>query len=196
MAATMHGNQSCEGFDFLYPLSYDAMLEVLSLLSVQDLGRLAQVSKEVNTLADDEVVWRRLCRLLEFDWVKVLNKGVVPKIESNGDWKDTYRKERERVNIMSKFVGLWSEKWCDVNVSQSTFIETDGNTFSVTYKKNKFVARFLNFDGDTLTFHLEGGDSGWAFVYTLHPLSDSLLNLNVFRIHDKKTFTGVFTRSS
>jgi hypothetical protein len=187
---------SSEGFVFLCSLSYDAMLEVLSLLSVEDLGHLSQVSKEANALADDDVVWRRLCRGLEIQWSKLLNRPVsmVPKIQSNERWKDTYRKERERVNVTSKFVGLWSEKWCDVNVPQSTLIESDGNSFAVAYKKNKFAARFMNFDGDTLTFHLEGGDSGWAFVYKLRPLSDSLLHLHVFRVHDQKTFTGVFTK--
>jgi len=185
-----------EGFTFLPSLSYDAMLEVLSLLSVQDLGCLAQVSKESNFLADDDVVWRRLCRNLEVEWAKVLNKPVslVPKIQPTEDWKCAFQKERERVNTTAKFIGLWNEKWCDVNVLQSTLIESDGTNFFVTYKKNKFTAQFQSFDGETLTFHLEGGDSGWSFVYKVKPLSDSLLHLNVYRVHDQKTFSGMFTR--
>jgi hypothetical protein len=184
-----------EGSAFLSTLSYDAMLEVLSMLSVQDLGRLAQVSKEANILADDDVVWRQLCRGLESRWALLISKSAtVPKIQSNGLWKDTFKKERERVNLASKHVGLWSEKWCDVNVLQSTLIETDGTTFIVTYKKNKFSAKFLNLENDTLSFHLEGGDSGWAFIYKLRPLSDSTLQLSVYRVHDQKTFTGVFTK--
>jgi len=185
-----------EGFTFLPSLSYDAMLEVLSLLSVHDLGRLAQVSKETNSLADDDVVWRRLCRQLELEWAKVLSKDVslVPKVQSEEDWKGAFQKEREQVDITAKFVGLWNEKWCDVNVSQSTLIESDGYNFSVTYKKNKFSARFQDYDGETLTFQLEGGDSGWSFIYKVKPLSEGLLHLTVFRVHDQKTFSGVFTR--
>lgn len=95
----------------------------------------------------------------------------------------------------SNFVGLWSEKWCDVHVVQSTMIETDGTNFFVTYKKNKFQARFHSFDGDSLAFHLEGGDSGWSFLYTLKVLSENLLQLTVFRVHDKKSFTGFYTRT-
>jgi len=185
-----------EGFTFLPSLSYDAMLEVLALLSVQDLGRLAQVSKESNFLADDDVVWRRLCRQLEIDWAKVLNKDIslVPKVQSEDDWKGAFNLERARLNTTAKFVGLWNEKWCDVNVMQSTLIESDGTNFFVTYKKNKFSAQFQGFDGETLTFQLEGGDSGWSFVYKVKPLSESLLHLTVYRTHDQKTFSGIFTR--
>jgi len=185
-----------QGFTFLPNLSYDAMLEVLSQLDVNDLGRLAQVSKETNTLADDSVVWRRLCRGLEEDWSRVLHKdqAQVPKLQSEEDWKIAFHKERERVQTTSKFVGQWNEKWCDVNVQQSTLIESDGYNFSVTYKKNKFTARYKEFDGETLTFELEGGDSGWSFVYKVKPISDSLLHLTVLRVHDQKSFTGVFSR--
>jgi hypothetical protein len=68
------------------------MLEVLSLLSVQDLGRLAQVSKESNFLADDDVVWRRLCRQLELQWAKVLNKdaSLIPRVQPEDDWKGAF----------------------------------------------------------------------------------------------------------
>jgi len=187
---------NCVGFTFLPSLSYDAMLEVISLLSVRDLGRLAQVSKESNFLADDDVVWRRLCRALEHEWAKVLSKHVslVPKLEIEENWKGAFQKERERVQTTTKFVGLWNEKWCDVHVQQSTLIESDGYNFFVTYKKNKFSARYQGFDGVTVKFQLEGGDSGWSFIYKLQYSSDSLLHLNVFRVHDQKTFTGIFTR--
>jgi len=180
----------------LNSLSYDAMLEVISLLNAQELGRLAQVSREAQSVADDEVVWRRCCRELQQEWVKILGKSVPPpEISADDDaWKDTFRTERKRVVDAAKFVGSWSEKWCDVNVPQSTIIESDGYNFTVIYKKNKFTSRFLDCDGDTMSFHLEGGDSSWTFVYTLKYLSDGLLQLTVFRTHDKKTFTGVFTR--
>jgi len=179
----------------LNSLSYDAMLEVLSHLSVQDLGRLSSVSHSARDFADDEIVWRRLCRQIEGDWTKILrNPSQQQPLEASGSWKDTFRTERGRLTSISKFIGLWSEKWCDVHVVQSTQVETDGTNFFVTYKKNKFTARFQSFDGESLSFHLEGGDSGWAFVYTLKPLSDSLLQLTVFRVHDKKSFTGFYTR--
>jgi len=179
----------------LNSLSYDAMLEVLSHLSVQELGRLSRVSQNAKDLADDEIVWRRLCRGLENDWSKILrDPSQQQSIEANGAWKDMFMTERSRLAIFSKFVGLWSEKWCDVHVMQSTQIETDGTFFFVTYRKNKFSARFHSFDGETLSFHLEGGDSGWSFIYSLKPLSDNLLQLTVFRSHDKKSFTGFYTR--
>lgn len=179
----------------LNSLSYDAMLEVLSHLSVQELGRLSSVSQNAKEFADDEIVWRRLCRQVEGDWSKILRDPSQQRsFEAEGAWKDTFKSERQRLEEYSKFVGLWSEKWCDVHVLQSTLIETDGTNFFVTYKKNKFQAHFQSFDGQTLAFHLEGGDSGWSFVYTLKFLSDNLLQLTVFRSHDKKTFTGVYTR--
>ncbi len=103
--------------------------------------------------------------------------------------------ERRRYINTSKFLGLWSEKWCDVHVLQSTLIETDGKSISVTYKKNKFSAKFLLFDNDSLAFHLEGGDSGWSFVYTLKYVDEKLLFLSVFRVHDKTTFTGIYART-
>jgi len=188
---------SCAGQNILSGLTYDALLEVISLLNPQDLGRLSQVSKCSNMLAEDAIVWRRLCRSLEGEWAKVLKKDIsqVPKLISEEDWKCAFQREREKVCTAAKFVGLWSEKWCDVNVQQSTLIESDGQNFTVTYKKNKFSARFQGFDGETITFQLEGGDSGWSFIYKLKPLSDSLLHLNVFRVHDQKTFTGVLTKA-
>jgi len=180
----------------LNSLTYDAMLEVLSHLSVQELGRMAQVSQGAKDAVDDEVLWRSRCRSLEADWTKTLRDPTQQRpIEAYGLWKDTYKSEKQRLSDFSKFVGLWSEKWCDVHVVQSTQIETDGTAFIVTYRKNKFSARFLNFDGESLSFHLEGGDSGWSFVYTLKPLADSLLQLTVFRAHDKKTFTGFYSRT-
>jgi len=184
------------GFTFLPSMTYDAMLEVLSLLSVKDLGRLAQVSKDTRSLADDSILWRRLCRSLEAEWARVLNKdiSVVPKLVSVPDWKIAFHQERERVYTTAKYIGLWNEKWCDVHVLQSTQIESDGSNFAVTYKKNKFSAQFQEFDGETLSFHLEGGDSGWSFIYKLKPLPDNLLHLTVYRVHDQKTFTGIFTK--
>lgn len=180
----------------LSSLSYDAMLEVLSHLSVQELGRLSSVSQTARNVADDETVWRRLCRQVESDWSKVIRDPAQQRTidASTATWKDMFRTERQRLSIFSKFVGLWSEKWCDVHVVQSTLVETDGTNFYVTYKKNKFTALFQTFDGESLSFHLEGGDSGWSFVYSLKYLSENLLQLTVFRSHDKKSFTGFYTR--
>lgn len=69
------------------------MLEVLSMLSVQDLGRLAQVSKESSSIVDDDCVWRRLCRTLELEWTKVLNKPLsqVPKVQTEDGWKGQFQ---------------------------------------------------------------------------------------------------------
>lgn len=179
----------------LNSLSYDAMLEVLSHLSVQELGRLSRVSQNARDFADDEVVWRRLCRQVEGDWSKILrDPSQQQALEASGPWKDMFRTERQRLTCFSNFIGLWSEKWCDVHVVQSTQIETDGTNFFVTYKKNKFQARFHSFDGDSLSFQLEGGDSGWSFVYTIKYLSENLLQLTVYRAHDKKSFAGFYTR--
>jgi len=190
MIAQMNGANTV-----LNSLSYDAMLEVLSHLSVQELGRLSRVSQNARDFADDEIVWRRLCRQMESDWTKILRDPTQQQpIEVDGAWKDMFRTERARFTNLSKFVGMWSEKWCDVHVMQSTQIETDGTNFFVTYKKNKFSAHFHSFDGETLSFQLEGGDSGWSFVYSLKPLSENLLQLTVFRSHDKKSFTGFYTR--
>jgi len=184
------------GTTVINSLSYDAMLEVLSHLSVQELGRLGRVSQNARDFADDEIVWRRLCRQIEGDWSKILrDPSQQQSLQATGSWKDLFKSERTRLEQFSKFVGLWSEKWCDVHVVQSTLIETDGISCHVTYKKNKFQARLQSFDGESLSFHLEGGDSGWSFVYTLKYLSENLLQLTVYRVHDKKSFTGFYTRN-
>jgi len=191
-------------------LSYDAMLEVMSHLNIQELGRLSSVSAEAKEIVDDQIVWRQRCRTLEGDWTKVLRDASQGRhIEANGMWKDAFRSERKRLHQFSPYVGLWSEKWCDVNVVQSTQIETDGTNFFVTYRKNKFSARFLNFsEEDGLSFHLEGGDSGWSFIYTLKPITKTetspnnttattnTLHLTVFRVHDRRVFNGVYTRNT
>lgn len=192
MASTMNkGNDAT----VLNSLSYDAMLEVLSHLNVQELGRLSAVSQNAKDFADDEIVWRRLCRQVEGDWSKILRDPLQQQaLEASGSWKNLFHTERDRLSYFSNFVGLWSEKWCDVHVVQSTLIETDGTNFFVTYKKNKFQAHFQSFDGESLSFQLEGGDSGWSFVYTLKTLSENLLQLTVYRSHDKKAFTGFYTR--
>jgi hypothetical protein len=178
-------------------LTYDALLHVLSYLRVVDLGRLGRVSRCARDFADDEMVWRSRCRTLEHDWRKILRDPASQHkdIVMSGLWKHTFRAERQRLTEISKFVGLWSEKWCDVHVVQSTQIETNGKDFIVSYKKNKFSAKFLNFDGESLSFHLEGGDSGWAFIYTLKSIAENVLQLSVFRVHDKKTFAGFYTRT-
>lgn len=76
----------------LNSLSYDAMLEVLSHLSVQELGRLSTVSQNAREFADDEIVWRRLCRQVEGDWSKILrDPSQQQSLEASAAWKDTYR---------------------------------------------------------------------------------------------------------
>jgi len=188
-----------QGFEFLSALTYDAMLEVMDLLSVQELGRFAQVSKEACTLATDDAVWRRQCRSLEPRWASLIQPrpaSMVPKVQPSAQWMDAFHEERERLEFHSKFVGSWSEKWCDVNVINSTTIETDGTNFIVTYKKNKFSATLRGIEADCLSFNLEGGDSGWSFLYQVRPLSESMLHLSVTRIHDQKVFCGTFTRHS
>jgi len=187
------------GFSFLSALSYDALVAIFSFLTVRDLGILSQVSKDVRHLAEDDFIWRQLCKTLEVKWTHTLSRPLhlVPKIWARpSEWKRAYQVELGRIALAAKFVGLWSEKWCDVNVQQSTLIESDGRNWSVTYKKNKFTATFREFDPSTdmLTFHLEGGDSGWSFIYKIKPISEHQCQLNVFRIHDQKTFAGDFNR--
>jgi len=230
---------SDEVVGFLPLLSYDSLLGVLSYLSVQDMGRLAQVSKGAFVIASDNVLWHEHCRELEVEWGKLCKlqasspppstpttnnpiNSLPPPLSSStpapsplpssqpstpptfsikcslaSDWKGTYYGERDRLNIAKRFVGIWSEKWCDVDVECSTSISHDGTSFIVTYQKNKFKAKYQTYDSSnqTLTFHLEGGDSGWSFVYHLTPQpSTPSLNLKVFRIHDGKVFYGAFVK--
>lgn len=188
------------GVSFLSALSYDAVLVILSFLSVHDLGILAQVSRDAHHLAEDDFIWRQLCKGLEVKWSATLHRPLdkVPKIWARAnEWKRAFHIELVRIAIVSRFVGLWSEKWCDVNVQHSTLIESDGRNWFVSYKKNKFVATFREFDAasDSLTFHLEGGDSGWSFIYKIKPTSDNKCQLSVFRLHDQKSFNGEFIRN-
>jgi len=182
-------------------LTYDSILDILSFLTVQDLGRLAQVSREARMFAEDDVVWRTLCKALEPRWCEVLHRpaNMVPRVYARpSEWKRVYHVELQRIALCAKFVGQWSEKWCDVNVQHSTLIESDGRGWCVTYKKNKFVAQFRDYDpvADVLTFNLEGGDSGWSFVYKIKPITEHHCQLTVFRVHDQKSFAGDFFRST
>lgn len=180
-------------------LTYDALFEVLSLVSVSDLGKLAQVSRDTKMAAEDQLVWRNRCRGLEVQWSKSISKGYSSpsfSVDDDNSWKSLFRDEHQKLNTMNRFIGTWSEKWCDVSVTNSTQIETDGTHFIVSYKKNKFSAKFLSFvDNNTLSFHLEGGDSGWSFVYTIKSVAENEpLELTVLREHDKRCFTGTFHR--
>jgi len=180
-------------------LTYDALFEVLSLVSVSDLGKLAQVSRETKLVAEDQLVWRNRCRGLEVEWSKTISEGHSSpsfSVADDASWKCLFRDENLKLNTMARFVGTWSEKWCDVSVANSTHIETDGTHFFVYYKKNKFSAKFISFvDNNTLSFHLAGGDSGWSFVYTIKSIAENEpLQLTVFREHDKRSFTGTFHR--
>jgi len=199
-AAIYRSKTDPKGVSFLAYLNYDMQLEVCSFLSVQDLGRLACVSKDAKLIAEDDSVWRTLVKNLIQQWTTLRYRPkILPTIRVRAsEWKMVYNSEWNNLNLCRKFGGLWSEKWCDVNVSQSTYIETDGRTWAVTYKKNKFTATFREFnpDDEVLTFHLEGGDSGWAFIYRVKPISKDRLHLSVHRIHDAKNFVGELLRSS
>jgi len=197
--STSNSTSSTTGLSFLTALSYDSILAVLSFLNVVDLSRLCSVSREAQQLSEDDYIWRSLCKSLETTWCSVLHRppDLVPKIFARcGEWKRMYRLETQRISTCSRFVGLWSEKWCDVNVQQSTLIESDGRGWCVTYKKNKFAASFREYDptSDTMTFHLEGGDSGWSFIYKLRSVAEHHCQLTVNRQHDGKTFSGDFFR--
>lgn len=68
------------------------MLEVLSHLDVQELGRLSRVSQGAKDFADDEILWRSRCRALEGDWSKIMKDPAQQRpIAANGQWKDTFR---------------------------------------------------------------------------------------------------------
>eukprot|EP01113_Clastostelium_recurvatum_P026662 TRINITY_DN319_c0_g1_i2.p1 TRINITY_DN319_c0_g1~~TRINITY_DN319_c0_g1_i2.p1 ORF type:complete len:259 (-),score=53.47 TRINITY_DN319_c0_g1_i2:90-866(-) len=207
MSEANNNNNNCKsnnnGQCFFTSLSYDSVLAVLSFLSVHDLGRLAQVSREARLYAEDDYVWRGLCKALEPRWMDALKRPahMVPRVYARpSEWKRMYHIEIQRISICSRFVGMWSEKWCDVNVQHSTMIESDGRSWTVHYKKNKFSASFREYDpvSDVLTFQLEGGDSGWSFIYKIKPTpgNDNHCSLTVFRVHDNKTFTGEFLRTA
>jgi len=201
LAAAMYKSKTeSKGVSFLVHLNYDTQLEVCSFLSVQDLGRMASVSHEVKQLVEDDSLWRRLVKNLVQQWGTLRYRPkILPTIRvRSSEWKMVYNSEWNHLSLCRTFGGLWSEKWCDVNVSQSTFIETDGRTWMVSYKKNKFTATFREFDpvDQVLTFHLEGGDSGWAFIYRVKPIAKDRLHLAVHRIHDGKNFMGELLRST
>ncbi|GAM24341.1 hypothetical protein SAMD00019534_075160 [Acytostelium subglobosum LB1] len=111
--------------------------------------------------------------------------------------KHHYLQETKKMDVLSHFVGVWSEKWCDVDVSNSTKITYDGHALNVVYTKNKFTAQFVDFDfaAQQLRFNLSGGDSGWSFIYTLKYHFEGRLSLNVNRFHDSMSFNGFFKRS-
>lgn len=94
-------------------LCYDALLEIVSFLSLKDLARLARVSKGTRRIVEDPVVWRRLCLQIEGDWKKVVvSPQLFAPIRMEGSWKDTYRNgmywETEREDQFTYQISLFS----------------------------------------------------------------------------------------
>ncbi|EFA76337.1 cyclin-like F-box containing protein [Heterostelium album PN500] len=175
----------------LESLSYDAILNILVCLEPEHLVKFGLLSKECYTLSCSDYLWRRFYPSYQFRFEQAFNippPQPLPRVNA----KQIYIKESKKVDSISKFVGLWSEQWCDVDVNSSTRISYDGYKISVFYTKNKFSAEFVDFDGSVLRFKLSGGDSGWSFIYSLKIADHGKLTLNVFRIHDDMSFNGIF----
>eukprot|EP01132_Coremiostelium_polycephalum_P003795 gene3795-4723_t len=200
-------------------LSFDTILAVLSWLSPKELCNLSLVSKEFKLYSENDWIWRQFYFRLEEKFIRLFETPIFPRDLPRQNAKFTYFIEDKLYDQVSQFVGIWSEKWCDVDVINSTRISFDGFNLVVEYTKNKFVAQFKEFDGTNLKFMLTGGDSGWSFLYTLFPIpfhssmllqqngeqsdignknttdpvkSPSALGLNVLRIHDQQQFKGYF----
>ncbi|KAF2069709.1 hypothetical protein CYY_008976 [Polysphondylium violaceum] len=189
----------------LQQLNYDSLLYIFSFLTPKELCQLCLVSKDFKVLVEDEWLWKLSFK--NIDYLFELYFGIkYPGVVQNDHFqqqcittsKKLYTYEYCKIEKAKKFVGLWSEKWCDVDVPCGTKIIYDGHTFSIQYTKNKFSSQFFKYDDatDTLEFFLTGGDSGWSFLYSLKPIQDHLgvLHLTVQRIHDNTIFQGIFVQ--
>eukprot|EP01133_Synstelium_polycarpum_P019510 gene19510-23372_t len=192
--ATNASSQQFDRFNLLEALSYDTILQVLSWLSPRDLCKFALVSKDCQVLSCEDDLWRGFYPNFEEQYMLTFSLDRMPSPLPRINAKSAYIKEYQKMNMVSKFVGLWSEKWCDVDVTNSTKITYDGQNINVHYTKNKFSAIFQDFDGETLRFKLTGGDSGWSFFYCLTTIgmTDGRLALKVNRLHDNMEFAGFF----
>lgn len=74
-------------------------------------------------------------------------------------------------------------------------ISHDGKELSVECNVRRFKAELIEFDGDRLLFKLQGGDSGWSFIYKLYSpnLNATHLKVSVLREHDQRNFHGNFS---
>jgi hypothetical protein len=95
--------------------------------------------------------------------------------------------------IPEAFAGKWSERWGDVNEKGSIEILWKAGRPSVTVQGGWRVWN-ERIEGNALIFRKRGGGSDWEFEYTIRPLAKDRLSLIVFRIHDKRTFTGELYR--
>ncbi|EGC33603.1 hypothetical protein DICPUDRAFT_92380 [Dictyostelium purpureum] len=154
-------------FTILEELPYDVLLQILSFLNPSELCTLGLVCRDFKQLADDDWIWRGFYPILKFNFCFHFQMNHYPRILESQNAKRVYINESRLTKSASKFIGVWSEKWCDVDVLNSTKISFNGEQFMVEYTKNKFEAEFQSFDGNTLKFKLTGGDSGWSFLYTL-----------------------------
>ncbi|KYQ89674.1 cyclin-like F-box containing protein [Tieghemostelium lacteum] len=156
-------------------LTYDTLLCVFSYLTPRELANLALVSKETKILSETDWLWRPFFGELRQNYIDKLQLSNLYELEykisnfkcTHGTAKRFFIQESDFINRLSPFIGLWSEKWCDVDVQNSTKISYNGKDICVEYTKNKFAASFNSFLENNLVFTLNGGDSGWSFVYTL-----------------------------
>jgi tetratricopeptide (TPR) repeat protein len=83
--------------------------------------------------------------------------------------------------------GTWSEKWGGVNNEKNiTIRQVDGKP---KVSMLGAIVRDERFDGQTLTFQVEGVSTGWKFFYTVTRNKDRL-RLVVLRKHDQARFEG------
>jgi len=188
----------------LEELNYDSLLYIFSFLTPKELCQLSLVSKDFKVLVEDEWLWKLLFKNIGYlfqsyfgiNYPGINNLELQQKCITTS--KQLYIYESCKIEKAKKFVGLWSEKWCDVDVPCGTKIYYDGHTFHIQYTKNKFSSQFFKYDEseETLEFFLTGGDSGWSFLYSLKPIQDHLgvLHLTVKRIHDNTLFQGIFVQ--
>lgn len=89
---------------------------------------------------------------------------------------------------LKAFLGTWSEKWSGIHYKMNiTIKEVDGKPVVTKDKWNVWDEKI---EKGVLSFRVKGGASKWEFLYTVAPKPDKMA-LEVYRVHDKKRFTGV-----
>jgi tetratricopeptide (TPR) repeat protein len=88
------------------------------------------------------------------------------------------------------FIGTWSGRWGTVTEKGLRIEDVDGRP-KVTMRSD--TAWDEKIEDGRLSFRVKVGGSGWEMIYTLNPVPEGL-ELEVFRVRDSKTITGMLKK--
>ena len=98
-------------------------------------------------------------------------------------------------NDFSSFLGVWSERWGDVNNRNNIMMtQADGKPKVKMSDDDSWRVWDERFEDGVLTFQIRGGYSNLEFIYSVKRTPSGQMELTVHRLHDGKTFKGELYR--